>query len=111
MNTKEIEPKQGTATTADLSPQKQPQMKDVEQKPSAASSDAERMAAGITMIGLQIKRLSGVQWKRLTRERKMREGTWTVEKPPSKTPTSLAKGVLESSGGVKNPNHIRVHHL
>jgi hypothetical protein len=56
------------------------------------------------MIGLQIKRLSGVQWKRLTRERKMREGTWMVEKPPSKTPTSQAKGVVESSGGMKRPH-------
>jgi hypothetical protein len=79
-------------------------MKDVEQKPSAASSDEERLAAGISTIGLQTKRLSGVQWKRLTRERKVREGTWMVEKPPSKTPTSQAKGVVGSSGGVKRPH-------
>jgi hypothetical protein len=32
-------------------------MKDVEQKPSAASSDEERLAAGISTIGLQTKRL------------------------------------------------------
>jgi hypothetical protein len=57
---------QGAATTADLLPQQQPQMKDVELKPSAASSDGERLVAGISTIGLQTKRLSGVQWKRLT---------------------------------------------
>jgi hypothetical protein len=57
---------QGAATTADLLPQQQPQMKDVEQKPSVASSDEERLAAGILTIGLQTKRLSGAQRKRLT---------------------------------------------
>jgi hypothetical protein len=65
MNTKETL-KKGAATTADLSPQQQPQMKVVEQKPSAASSDEERLAAGISTIGLQTKRLSGAQRKRLT---------------------------------------------
>ena len=34
----------------------------------------------------------------------MREGTWTVEKPPGKTHSSQAKGVVESSGGVKRPH-------
>jgi hypothetical protein len=48
---------QGAATAADLLPQQQPQMKDEEQKPSAASSDKERLAAGISTIGLQTKRL------------------------------------------------------
>jgi hypothetical protein len=48
---------QAAATTAILLPQQQPQMKDVEQKPSAASSDEERLAAGISTIGLQTKRL------------------------------------------------------
>jgi hypothetical protein len=57
---------QAAATTADLLPQQQPQMRDVEQKPSAASSDDERLAAGISMIGLQTKRLSGAQQKKLT---------------------------------------------
>jgi hypothetical protein len=57
---------QGAATTADLLLQQQPEMKDVEQKPSAASSDEERLAAGISTIGLQTKRLSGAQRKRLT---------------------------------------------
>ena len=50
--------KQGADTTAVLLPQ-QHQMKDVEQKISAASSDEEILAAGISTIGLQTKRLSG----------------------------------------------------
>ena len=79
-------------------------MKDVEQKLSAASSDEETLAAGVSTIGLQTKRLSGVQRKSLTSERKMREGNLTVEKPPGKTPSSQAKGVVESSGGVKRPH-------
>jgi hypothetical protein len=62
------------------------------------------LAAGISTIGLQVKRLSGAQWKKLTRERKMKEGTWKAEKPPRKTPPSQAKGVAESSGGVKRPH-------
>jgi hypothetical protein len=48
MDTIEKELKQGA--TADLLQQK-----------SAASLDEERLAAGILMIGLQTKRLSGVQ--------------------------------------------------
>ena len=103
MNTNESESKQGTDTSADL-PSQQPQMKVVEPKLSAASSDDERLVAGISTIGLQTKRLSGAQWKRLTRERKMREGTWTVGKPPRKIPSSQAKGVAEGSGGVKRPH-------
>ena len=99
-----MEPQQGADTTADLLPRQQLQMKDVEQKLSTASSDEERLAEGISTIGLQIKRLSKAQRKRLTRERKMREGTWTVEKPPGKPPSSQAKGVAESSGGVKRPH-------
>jgi hypothetical protein len=76
----------------------------VDLKSSVASSDEERLAAGISTIGLQTKRLSGVQRKSLIRERKMREGTWTEKKHPRKTPSSQDKGVVESSGGVK-----RVH--
>ena len=73
MDMKVIEPTQAADT--DLLPQQQPQMKDAEQKLSAASSDEERLAAGISTIGLQTKRLSGVQQKRLITGRKMREGT------------------------------------
>jgi hypothetical protein len=57
MNTKVIEPKQGAATTADLSPQQQPQTKVVEQKPSSASSDEVGLAAGTSMSGLMTRRL------------------------------------------------------
>jgi hypothetical protein len=56
----------------------------VDVMPSVAFSDEERMAADISTIGLQTKRLSGAQRKRLTRERKMREGTWMEKKPPGK---------------------------
>jgi hypothetical protein len=55
------------------------------------------------MIRLQTNRLSGVQWKRLIRERKMREGTWTEKKPPRRTP-SQDKGAMGNSGGVKRPH-------
>ena len=112
MDSKVIEHKRGADTTADLLPQQPPQMKDVAQKLSAVSSDEERLAVGVSTIELQTKRLSGAQRKGLTRERKMREGTWTVEKPPGKTPSPQAKGVAESSGGVKDPTtQTQVHHL
>jgi hypothetical protein len=56
------------------------------------------------MIGLQAKRLSGGQRKYLVRERKMKEGTWMVEKPKRKTPSSQDKETAGSSGGVKRPH-------
>jgi hypothetical protein len=71
---------------------------------SVVSSDEERLAAGISTIGLQTKRLSGAQRKRLIRERKTRDGTWTEKKPPRKTPSSQDKGTVWSSGGVKRPH-------
>jgi hypothetical protein len=55
------------------------------------------LAAGISTIGLQTKRLSRAQRKKLMRERNI-EGTWTVEKPPRKTPPSQVKGAAESNG-------------
>jgi len=97
---KNFETKQEAATTADLS-QQQPHSKVVDVMPSVASSDAERLDAGISTTGLQTKRLSGAQWKRLTRERKMREGTWTEKKPPGKTPSTQSKNGAGSSRGVK----------
>ena len=99
MDTKSFEIEQGAAATADLLQQK-PHVEVVDLKSSVASSDEERLAAGISTIGLQTKRLSGAQRKRLTRERKMREGTWTEKKPPRKSP-SQDTGVAGSSGGVK----------
>jgi hypothetical protein len=102
MDTFEKEPKQGAGTTADLLKQK-PQKEVLESKPSTASLDEEKLAAGISTIGLQAKRLSGAQRKKLVRERKMEEGTWMVEKPKWKTLPSRDKGTARSSGGVKRP--------
>jgi hypothetical protein len=58
----------------------------IDPKPSAASSDEETLAAGISTIGLQTKRLSDAQWRKLTRARKMREGTWLEKKNPQEKP-------------------------
>jgi hypothetical protein len=77
-------------------------------KSSVASSNEERLAAGISTIGLQTKRISGAQRKRLIRERKMKEGTWTEKKPPIKTPSSEDKGTVGSSGGVKRPHYLQL---
>ena len=97
------ETKQGAVTTADLS-QQEPYVEVVYLMPSVASSDEERLATDISTVGLQTKRLFGVQWKRLIRERKMREGTWTEKKPQRKTPSSQNNDVAGSSGGVKRPH-------
>jgi hypothetical protein len=70
MDTKEIEPKQGA--TADLLQQK-PHVEVADSKTSAVSSDEERLAAGISTIGLQTNRPSGAQRRKFTRERKMKE--------------------------------------
>jgi hypothetical protein len=97
------EPKQGASTTADLLKQK-PQEEVLESKPSTFSSDEEKLAAGISTIGMQASRLSGAQRKKLIRERKMEEGTWMVEKPKRKTPPSQDKGTVGSSWGLKRPH-------
>jgi hypothetical protein len=70
---------------------------------SAVFSDEERLAAGIS-IGLQAKGTSGAQWRRLTREAGMKEGTWTAERPPGGAPSSRVKGMAGSGGGVKGPH-------
>jgi hypothetical protein len=101
MDTKIFETEQGVAVTADLS-QQEPHVEVVDLKSSVAFSD-ERLAVGISMIGLQTKRLSRAQRKRLIRERKMGEGTWMEKKPPRKTP-SQDKGAVGSSGCVKRPH-------
>jgi hypothetical protein len=44
---------------------------------SAVSSDEERLAAGISTIGLQAKGPSGAQRRRLTREGEMKDGRET----------------------------------
>jgi hypothetical protein len=76
----------------------------IKSKPSTANSDEEKLATSISTIGLQAKRLSGAQRKKLVRERKMKEGTWMVGEPKSKTPPSEDKGTAGSSGGVKRPH-------
>jgi hypothetical protein len=96
----EPESGQGAATTADMSRQ-ETHGEGVDPRSSAVSSEEERLVAGISMIGLHTKRLSGAQWRKITRKRKMREGTWTERKPPSKTPLSSDRSVVGSSGGVK----------
>jgi hypothetical protein len=63
MDKRYFETKQGAATTADL-PQQEPHEGFADLKSSVASSDEERLAAGISTIGLQTKRLSGVQRKK-----------------------------------------------
>jgi hypothetical protein len=75
-----------------------------EQTSTAVSSDEDKLAAGISTTGLQVKRLSGAQRKKLMKARKMREGTWMERKPPRKTPYPQDEGAEESSAGVKRPH-------
>jgi hypothetical protein len=100
-NISKLESKQGAATSADLL-QRLHHVEVTDRESSVASSDKERLAAGISATGLQIKRLSGAQRRWLNRERKIREGTWTERKPPKITPSG-DRSVVESSGGVKRP--------
>jgi hypothetical protein len=102
MDTNISEPKQGAAATAHLL-QQQPHVEVIDIKSSVASSDEERLAAGNSTIGLQTKRLSGAQRKRLIRERKMREETWTEKKPPRKTPSSQENSARKAVGVLKDP--------
>jgi hypothetical protein len=104
MDTKisELEARQGAAAAADLSWQ-EPHMEVIDPRSSAVSSEEERLAAGISTIGLHTKRLSAAQRRKLTRERKMKEVTWTERKPPRKTPSS-DRSAVGSSGGVKRPH-------
>jgi hypothetical protein len=78
-------------------------MKDVEPKLSTAS-DEQRLVAGTSMVDLQTRQLSGAQQKRLTQERKMREGTWTAEKPTGKSSSSQVKRMAKGSGNVRRPH-------
>jgi hypothetical protein len=70
---------------------------------SAVSSDEERLAAGVSTIGLQAKGPSGAHWRRLNSEGGM-EGTWTAERSPGGAPSSRVKGMAGGSGGVKGPH-------
>jgi hypothetical protein len=98
-----LKKKQAAVNLANLL-QQEPQAEVTEQKLSAVSSDEEKLAAGISTIGLQAKTLSGAQRRRLMREEKMREGTWREKRPPRKTPSPQDEGAEGSSGGVKRPH-------
>jgi len=99
-----LKSKQGADFSDDLPTQPQPQLEVVESKPSVASPAEERLGAGVSTTGLQTKRLSGAQRKRLTHERKMKEGTWKDKRPPGKTSSPRTKDVAEGSGGMKRPH-------
>jgi hypothetical protein len=99
MDTREIELKQGAA--ADLLRQG-PQVEVADSGTSAVSSDEERLATGISTIGLQAEGPSGAKRRRLTRQGGM-EGTWTAEIPPGGAPSSRVEGPAGGGGGVKGP--------
>ena len=60
-----------------------PHIEVADSKTPTFSLDEERLAAGISMIGLQTKKPSGAKQRKLTRERMMKEGTW-MDNPPRK---------------------------
>src|SRR5215510_16479119 len=99
----EIESRQGAS--ADLV-RKELQMEVTNLKSPTASAEEERLAEGISTIDLQTKRLSGAQRRKLTRERKMREGTWMERKPPRRIPSPSDRSAAGSSGGVKSPHFV-----
>jgi hypothetical protein len=107
MDTSIFETEQGAVNPVDLS-QSKPRVEVKEQTPNAVSSDEEKMAAGISTIGLQAKRLSGAQRKKLMKAKKTTEGTWTERKPPRKTPSPQDKGAEGGSGDKKTP--LRLQH-
>jgi hypothetical protein len=63
MDTKILDNKRGAATTADLS-QHEPHVEVLDLKSYVASSDEETLAASVSTIRLETKRLSGTQRKR-----------------------------------------------
>jgi hypothetical protein len=101
MDTREMELKQGAA--ADLL-QQGPHVEVADLGTSAVSSDEERLAAGISTIGLEAKGPSGAQRRKLTRERGMKEGTWTAQRPQGGAHSSRVKGTAGGGRGVKGPH-------
>jgi hypothetical protein len=101
MDTREMELKQVAA--ADLL-QQGPHVEVADSGTSAVSSYEERLAAGISTIGLQAKGPSGAQRRRLTRQGGMKEGTWMAERPPGGAPSSRVKGTAGGGGAVKGPH-------
>jgi hypothetical protein len=100
VDTNAFEFEQKAAAPADLL-QQEPHVEVVDSKSSLDLSDDDRLAAGVSKTRLQTKRLSGAQWKRLTRESKVKGRTWTDKKPPRKTPSSQEVGAVGSSEGVR----------
>jgi len=88
MDTKETKLKKGAIAGL----LQKPHVEVADSKIPAVSSDEERLVAGILTIGLQTKKPSGAQWRKLATERKM-EGNW-MENPPRKTPPSQAQGTV-----------------
>ena len=103
MDTSKFEIQQGAVNSEDLL-QLEPQEEAKVQTTSAVSSDEEKLAAGILTIGLQTKRLSGAQRRKLMKAKKMKEGTWTERKPPRKTTPLQDKGAEGRAAGVKRPH-------
>jgi hypothetical protein len=87
MDTVINETKQGAAVAADLLQHDSP-VEAVGSEPFADPFDEDRLAAGVSMTRLHTKRLLGAHRKKLIKAEKMKEGTWTVEKPSGKTPSS-----------------------
>jgi hypothetical protein len=100
-DTREMELKQGAA--ADLL-QQGPHVDVADSGTYAVSSDEERLAAGISTIGLQAKGPSGAHRRRLTREGGMKGGSWTAERPPGGAPSSRVKGTAGGGEVVKGPH-------
>jgi hypothetical protein len=98
----EIESSCRTVISVDLS-RHGPHGESADPKPSAASSEEEKLAACILLIGLQIKRLSGAQQRKLNRQKNKKEGT-CMERKPRKAPTSGERSEAGSSGGVRRPH-------
>jgi isoaspartyl peptidase/L-asparaginase-like protein (Ntn-hydrolase superfamily) len=80
MDTSNFVTQQGAVNSANLS-QTKSHVEVKEQTSTVVSSDEEKLAAGVSTTGLQTKRLSGAQRKKLMKAKKM-EGTWTERKPP-----------------------------
>jgi len=99
METKSTKPTQGAVASADLEQQK-PHLEAGDPKLSAASADEERLAAGISTIGLQTNRLSGAQRKKLVREKKMKEGTLGLRKNLQRKFPHLRSWVCREAVGV-----------
>jgi hypothetical protein len=96
----ETESSQGTVTSVDLL-QQDPTEESADPKPSVVSSEEEKLATGVSAIGLKTKRLSGAQRRKLNKEKKIQEGTWMERIPPSKDPKSGERSEAGGSGGVK----------